>query len=90
MSDSISREKTYKILCEEYPLLQKEHLKSVINKVPSAEPERMKGKWIRITQGAIPEQYICPFCHRTVESYDVEELLPICYPYCHCGADMRG
>lgn len=51
---------------------------------------RKKGKWIRITQGAIPEQYICPFCHRTVESYGVEELLSIRYPYCHCGADMRG
>ena len=49
-----------------------------------------KGKWIRITQGAIPEQYMCPFCHRTVEIYGVEELLPIRYPYCHCGADMRG
>lgn len=52
--------------------------------------ERPRGKWIRITQGAMPEQYICPFCHRTVEAYGVEELLSIRYPYCHCGADMRG
>ena len=56
-------------------------------RLPSAE---RKGKWIRITQGEMPEQYICPFCHRTVETYGVEELLPIRYPYCHCGADMRG
>ena len=55
-----------------------------------AQPERKKGKWVRITQGAMPEQYICPFCHRTVEAYGVEELLSIRYPYCHCGADMRG
>ena len=54
------------------------------------QPERKKGKWVRITQGAMPEQYICPFCHRTVEAYGVEELLSIRYPYCHCGADMRG
>lgn len=60
-----------------------------LNALPSAESERRKGKWTRITQGAIPEQYICPFCHRTVESYGVEELLSIRYPYCHCGADMR-
>ena len=60
---------------------------SVIDELPSAE---RKGKWIRITQGEMPEQYICPFCHRTVETYGVEELLPIRYPYCHCGADMRG
>lgn len=60
-----------------------------IKNLPSVHPERKKGKWIRITQGAMPEQYICPFCHRTVESYGVEELLSIRYPYCHCGADMR-
>ena len=54
------------------------------------EPERMKGKWIRITQGATLEKYMCPFCHRTIETYGVEELLKIRYPYCHCGADMRG
>ncbi len=58
--------------------------------LPSAQSERKTGKWIRITQGAMPEQYICPFCNRTVESYGVEELLSIRYPYCHCGADMRG
>ena len=61
-----------------------------IKQLPSAQPERKRGKWIRITQGAMPEQYICPFCHRTVEAYGVEELLSIRYPYCHCGADMRG
>ena len=62
----------------------------VLKALPPAQAEREKGKWIRITQGAIPEQYICPFCHRTVEAYGVEELLSIRYPYCHCGADMRG
>ena len=54
------------------------------------QPERKRGRWIRITQGAMPEKYICPFCHRTVESYGPEELLSVRYPYCHCGADMRG
>lgn len=54
------------------------------------QPKQKKGKWIRITQGAMPEQYICPFCHRTIENYGVEELLSVRYPYCHCGADMRG
>lgn len=44
MNVSISREETYKILCEEYPLLQKEHLKRVIDKVPSAEPEVIRCK----------------------------------------------
>lgn len=63
----------------------------IIMELPTADVvERKKGKWIRITQGAVPEQYMCPFCHRTVEAYGVEELLPIRYPYCHCGSDMRG
>ena len=63
---------------------------AMANEIPPAQPGRKKGKWIRITQGATPEQYICPFCHRTVEAYGVEELVSIRYPYCHCGADMRG
>ena len=67
--------------CESYHYATKE--------LPSAGPERMKGKWIRITQGTMPGQYMCPFCHRTIENYGVEELLSIRYPYCHCGADMR-
>lgn len=33
----IDSEETYKILCEEYPLLQKGYLRKVIDKVPSAE-----------------------------------------------------
>lgn len=55
------------------------------------KPERRKkGKWIRITQGATLEKYMCPFCNRIVESYGAEELLLMRYPFCHCGADMRG
>ena len=93
MSDLISRQAAINAIenteCELLPEEWNE-ITDAIMLVPSAEPERMKGKWIRITQGAMPERYICPFCHRTVETYGVEELLKIRYPYCHCGADMRG
>ena len=62
-----------------------------VKNIPTADVrENVRGEWIRITQGAIPEQYMCPFCHRTIETYGIEELLKIRYPYCHCGADMRG
>lgn len=61
-----------------------------LNEEAPAQPEQKKGKWIRITQDAIPEKYMCPFCRRTVESYGVEELLSIRYPFCNCGVDMRG
>jgi hypothetical protein len=86
MSDLISKEVSRRIISSDR---SKEQMLAVLDSVPSVE-ERKKGKWIRITQGAMPEQYICPFCHRTVETYGVEELLKIQYPYCHCGADMRG
>ena len=56
---------------------------------PTIEPERKKGKWIRITQGAIPEIYICPFCNRTLKDAGMDSLVQIRYPFCHCGADMR-
>ena len=61
-----------------------------IDEAPTVEPERKKGKWIRITQGAIPEIYICPFCNRTLKDTGIDSLVQIRYPFCHCGADMRG
>lgn len=45
MSDLISREETYKILCKEYPLLQKDYLKRVIDELPSAESEAYNRGW---------------------------------------------
>lgn len=57
---------------------------------PTVEPERKRGKWIRITQGAIPEIYMCPFCNRTLKDSCIDGLVQIRYPFCHCGADMRG
>ena len=58
---------------------------NILNGLPSAEKH---GKWIRITQGADPEKYMCPFCHRTIENYGEECFVSIRYPYCHCGARM--
>lgn len=62
---------------------------SLVESAPTIEPERKKGRWVRITQGAIPEKYMCPFCHRTIENDGVESLLSMRFPFCHCGADMR-
>ena len=100
MNDIISRQAAIDALktCQTYVFdkrdpdnkISLESAEYEIEQLPSAQPERKTGRWIRITQGAMPEQYICPFCHRIIESYGVEELLSIRYPYCHCGADMRG
>ena len=52
--------------------------------LPSAQPERKKGKWIIVDDC---ELFIakCSECGRIEDSRMVYR-----YPYCHCGADMRG
>ena len=50
-----------------------------IKELPSAEPERKKGKWDDIG-GVI--RYGCPFCHHSQERKS--NFCP------NCGADMRG
>lgn len=50
--------------------------------------ESKTGHWIRITNGAMKEKYICSECGRQIEDDGIEGLLPIKYPYCHCGAKM--
>lgn len=56
---------------------------------PTIEPERKKGKWIMKYKGSAVTSYKCSECGRTVRDdtgYDVSKD----YPFCHCGADMRG
>ena len=56
--------------------------------IPSAQPERKKGKWIMKYKGLTVTSYKCSECGRTVKDdtgYDVSKD----YPFCHCGADMR-
>lgn len=48
------------------------------------EPERPQGEWLIIDD---TEQFIakCSVCGRIEDSRMVKD-----YPFCHCGADMRG
>ena len=59
---------------------------AIIDKYAEQEPKT--GHWIRITNGAMKEKYICSECCRQIEDYGIEGLLHIKYPYCHCGAKM--
>jgi len=60
-----------------------------IDAVPSAQPERKKGKWIEIS--SISHTYKCSECGRLlVNITDGKNNVARNYPYCHCGADMRG
>ena len=56
---------------------------------PSTQPERKTGKWIISNTNSKVTTYKCSECGRIVHDdtgYDVSKD----YPYCHCGADMRG
>ena len=55
----------------------------------SEVPERKTGKWIEEQRGIMVTEYRCSECGRLVRDdtgYDVDKD----YPFCHCGADMRG
>lgn len=61
---------------------------AIVENAPTVEPK--KGKWIRITNKAAPIQmWNCSECGRTVEKNTVLDP-DIFFPFCHCGADMRG
>ena len=59
-----------------------------INAQPTIE-ERKTGKWIIKNTNSRVTTYKCSECGRIVRDdtgYDVSKD----YPYCHCGADLRG
>ena len=51
--------------------------------------ERKKGKWIISNTNSKVTTYKCSECGRIVHDDTGYEVLKD-YPYCHCGADMRG
>lgn len=62
--------------------LQEEAIRSIEN-LPSAQPERKRGKWIDY----IDEGYVeCPFCHSATNCDGNKDELHFCFS---CGADMR-
>ena len=59
-----------------------------IDKAPTIE-ERKTGKWIELTN--TNHSYVCSVCGRMlVNITDGKNTVAKNYPYCHCGADMRG
>ena len=61
----------------------------VLRELPSAQPERIKGHWVEIASSN--HTYKCSVCGRLlVNITDGKNNVAKNYPYCHCGADMRG
>ena len=96
MSDTISRQAAIEALTIEYKavgILGEQWAVSqcidAIKKLPSAQPERQRGEWIEIS--SINHTYKCSECGRLlVNITDGKNNVSKHYPYCHCGADMRG
>ena len=58
-------------------------IQGIIEDLPSAQPQRKKGKWIKISPANI---YECSECGKNAMTDDISA-----YDFCHgCGADMRG
>lgn len=67
----------------------KAYIIGTLEEVPPIEPKH--GEWILITNAYIdPQEYMCSVCGRTIKYYGIPELLWERYPYCNCGAKMKG
>ena len=53
-----------------------------------AKFERPQGKWIKEPNGKTTDLYKCSVCKRSIMLCKGADLTK--YPFCHCGADMRG
>ena len=56
-----------------------------------AEKARTQGEWIFVFDDKVNNRFIykCSECGRQVSVYSSEALIPV-YPFCHCGAKMKG
>ena len=63
------------------------HIFDIIDDQPTIEPERKKGKWIEFPNHTA---YKCSECGRIIQTADGRKNVSKHYPFCHCGADMRG
>ena len=83
MSDLISRQAAIDALSQ-YPFEKVVNCVSIIEELPSAQPERKKGKWIDYSDEGYVE---CPFCHSATNCDGNKDELHFCFS---CGADLRG
>ena len=63
--------------------------RKVAEDLPSVQPEHKTGHWIEMSSAN--HTYKCSECGRLlVNITDGKNKVAKNYPYCHCGADMRG
>ena len=61
-------------------------LRKDLRKLPSAQPERKKGKWVKYDGDRLKTMFKCSECGAMI---DINEKYRNFFCY-HCGADMRG
>ena len=89
MSDLISRQAAIDAIRGEIEINGYSHVVDVLEQLPSAQPERKTGKWIRHDEIKNVYGGICIECSECGEKYVVQHILD--EKYCrNCGADMRG
>ena len=80
--------KTKEQIVEAYQKGWNDCIDAIIDNAPTVV-ERPKGEWIETQRGIHVTDYKCSCCGRTVRDdtgYNVSKD----YPFCNCGADMRG
>ena len=95
--DTISRQAAVDAIYHHLPAVSRTRARTMLHEVPSAQPERKKGKWVHGREIAremvgdavtaiFYEGWQCSECKCIVE----EEREPL-WNFCpSCGADMRG
>ena len=88
-TDCISREQAIEALDKRFDSIPMEQtseilmLRKDLRDLPPAQPERIKGHWVKISPANI---YECSECGKSVMTNDI-----CAYDFCHgCGADIKG
>lgn len=59
-----------------------------VKKCEHHREEQRRGRWEQVQRWATKAKYRCSVCGREIMSATKVNIEK--YPYCHCGADMRG
>ena len=88
--ETIRTMQTYKLFAgDDMLLIDQAEAQTELMMLPSAKPERKTGRWIEMS--STNHTYKCSVCGRLlVNITDGKNNVAKNYPYCHCGADMRG
>ena len=88
--ETIRTMQTYKLFAgDDMLLIDQAKAQTELMMLPSAKPVHKTGRWIEMS--STNHTYKCSVCGRLlVNITDGKNNVAKNYPYCRCGADMRG